>query len=113
MSPEHLVRRYYRHVEARDLAGVLSLFADDAVFDLPDGREVAGRESLRRMYEHVFEAGGPQPRPVRIIASDTDAAAEVEVQLEGGTILRMASFFTLGQDDTFEKVAVYERGRQT
>lgn len=111
MTAEHLVRSYYRHINAKDVDGVLSVLSDKAVFHLPDGREVAGKDALREMYTHVFAAGGPQPQPVKIVATDTDAAAEVEVTLADGTKLFMASFFSLGSDKTFDVVGVYQRGR--
>lgn len=111
MTAEYLARKYYRYIHAKDVDGVLSLLSDNAVFHLPDGREIAGRDALRGMYSHVFAAGGPQPQPVRIIATDTDAAVEVEVTLADGRKLQMASFFSMGPDDRFDTVAVYQRGR--
>lgn len=111
MTAEHLARKYYRSINAKDVEGVLGVLSDEAVFQLPDGREVTGRDALRAMYTHVFAAGGPQPQPVRIVASDTEAAVEVEVTLADGSKLYMASFFTMGPGETFEKVAVYQRGR--
>ena len=111
MTAEYLARKYYRHINAKDVDGVLSLLSDAAVFHLPDGREVVGKDALRAMYTHVFAAGGPQPQPVRIIASKTDAAVQVEVALADGRTLQMASFFTIGPEETFETVAVYQRGR--
>lgn len=111
MNAEHLARRYYRNINARDLEGVLSLFSDDAVFHLPDGRVVSGKDALRQMYTHVFAQGGPQPLPVKIVATDTDAAAEVEVTLADGAKLFMASFFAMGAGEFFETVSVYQRGR--
>lgn len=111
MTAESLARKYYRFINAKDVDGVLSVLSDNATFLLPDGREVSGKDALRRMYTHVFAAGGPQPQPVRIVASESDAAVQVEVALADGRILQMASFFTMGPDETFEAVAVYQRGK--
>lgn len=111
MSAESLARAYYRRVNAKDIEGLLALFDDDAQFNLPDGREVKGKDALRSMYENVFAAGGPQPQPVRIVATQTDAAAEVEVTLASGEVLAMASFFTMGSGDGFARVGVYKRDR--
>lgn len=110
MTPEHLARSYYRKINEKDLAGVLSLFADDATFNLPDGRVVSGKPEIAAMYENVFAQGGPQPQPVHIVSSDTGVAVEVEVRLADGAVLQMASFFELGLDDRFSRVAVYRRG---
>lgn len=111
MTAEQQAQNYYRFINAKDLEGVLSVLADDAVFCLPDGRDVVGKNALRAMYTHVFAAGGPQPRPVRIVASETDAAVQVEVVLADGTALQMASFFSMQSDGKFKTVAVYQRGR--
>ncbi|MXO89917.1 nuclear transport factor 2 family protein [Pontixanthobacter aquaemixtae] len=112
MTAENLARAYYRRINAKDLDGLLSLFDDNAVFNLPDGRVVEGKDALRGMYEHVFAAGGPQPQPVKIVATATDAAAEVEVTLANGEVLHMASFFSMGVGETFASVGVYQRGRR-
>jgi len=111
MKAEHLARNYYRSINAKDVEGVLSLFAEDAVFNLPDGRVVSGKDALRQMYMHVFAQGGPQPQPVNIVANEMHAAAQIEVTLADGAKLHMASFFAMGAGDTFNSVSVYERGR--
>ena len=111
MTAEHLARSYYRHVNAKDIDGVLSVLSENAVFNLPDGREVTGKHALRNMYTHVFAQGGPQPVPVKIVATDTDAAAQIEVTLADGTKLYMASFFAMGSGNTFDLVSVYQRAR--
>lgn len=109
MNTEHLARTYYRKVNARDLEGLLSLFADDAEFTLPDGRKVAGLAAIRQMYERVFSLGGPQPQPTSFVAAEHGVAAEVEVHLADGTVRQMASFFQVGADETFTAVGVYQR----
>lgn len=110
MTAESMARKYYRCINAKDVDGVLSLLEQDAVFQLPDGNEVTGHEALRWMYTRVFSSGGPQPQPVRIIATATGAAVEVEVVLADGSRLQMASFFTMGVGQAFERVTVYRRG---
>lgn len=109
MNTEHLARTYYRKVNAKDLEGLLSLFAEDAVFTLPDARQVAGLAAIRQMYERVFALGGPQPQPIRFIAAEHGVAAEIEVHLADGTVRQMASFFQVGGDEKFTAVGVYQR----
>ena len=110
MNTEHLARTYYRRVNAKDLEGLLSLFADDATFTLPDGRTVSGMAEIRQMYERVFGHGGPQPQPLSFIPSDHGVAAEVQVHLADGSVRHMASFFQVGDDEKFTSVGVYQRG---
>jgi len=110
MSTKDLALAYYRCINARDLEGVLALFADDACFNLPDGRTVAGKEAIRAMYVGVFGAGGPQPQPVTIVPAAAHVAAEVQVTLADGSVRKMASFFALGEGGRFSGVTVYQRG---
>lgn len=101
---------YYAAINAKDLDGVCALFADDAAFNLPDGRRVEGIAAIRQMYVGVFAQGGPQPQPVVIVPGKTHVAVEVTVTLANGTVLNMASFFALGAGGKFASVSVYRRG---
>lgn len=110
MNTENLARAYYRTVNSADIEALLKLFADDAVFKLPDGRRVEGIDAIRAMYVGVFAHGGPQPRPVRIVPGTDAVAAEVEVHLADGSVLNMASFFEVDGEGRFTSVGVYRRG---
>ncbi len=101
---------YYRAINAKDLDGVCALFADDAVFNLPDGRVVAGMAAIRAMYVGVFAHGGPQPQPKVIVPAASHVAVEVEVHLADGSVRNMASFFAMREDGLFGSVSVYQRG---
>lgn len=105
-----IARRYYRLVNAQDMDNLLALFSDEICFDLPDGRKVEGKAALQEMYSDVFARGGPQPQPVRVIAGEAGAAAEVEVTLSDGRVLQMASFFHTNESGLVERVGVYRRG---
>ncbi len=109
MNTENLARSYYRKVNAKDIEGLLALFADDACFVLPDGRNVAGMDAIRTMYENVFKHGGPQPKPVAFVPGEDAVAAEVEVHLADGTVRQMASFFQVDNQGKFTSVGVYQR----
>lgn len=110
MNTENLARAYYRTVNSADLEALLKLFASDAVFTLPDGRRVEGIDAIRAMYTGVFDRGGPQPSPVRIVPGTDAVAAEVEVRLADGSVLTMASFFEVDDEGLFTSVGVYRRG---
>lgn len=109
MNTENLARSYYRRVNAKDIEGLLGLFADDASFVLPDGRTVAGMDAIRTMYEGVFAHGGPQPQPVAFVPGENSVAAEIEVHLADGTVRQMASFFQVDNQGKFTSVGVYQR----
>jgi ketosteroid isomerase-like protein len=42
VRPTELADRYFASVRARDIDNFIALFADDATFVRPDGREVSG-----------------------------------------------------------------------
>lgn len=110
MNPTDLVERYFAHMRARDLEGLASLFAEDAVAVFPDGREVSGLASIRGMYQHIFDAGAPTPTPLSTIAGADGAATEIEARLPDGTSRRTANFFHLGADGRISRLSVYKRG---
>lgn len=109
MNTEDRARTYYSKINAKDLEGLLALFAEDATFTLPDGRKVSGMAEIRKMYVNVFAHGGPQPQPMTFIASDSGVAVEVQVNLADGSVRNMASFFQVGSDEKFISIGVYQR----
>jgi len=110
LGPTELVDRYFTHMRARDLDGLATLFAEDAVAVLPDGKEVAGLASIRGMYQHIFSAGAPSPTPLATIAGPTGAATEIEAKLPDGVVRRTANFFHLGPDGRIVRLSIYKRG---
>lgn len=42
MSPNEVADRYFEVVRNRDVEGLVSLYADDAMITLPNGAQVAG-----------------------------------------------------------------------
>jgi ketosteroid isomerase-like protein len=110
LSPTELVDRYFTHMRARDLDGLATLFAEDAVAVLPDGKEVAGLASIRGMYQHIFNAGAPSPTPLATVAGPDGVATEIEAKLPDGVIRRTANFFHLGADGRIVRLSIYKRG---
>lgn len=105
MHPIELADRYYASVRERNIDKFIALFADDAIFVLPDGREISGAPTIREMELRAFAAGPPTPTPVVKIASENSIAVELQVRLPNGTVLRMAAFFQLngeGEDPASE-----------
>ena len=111
MTAEHLARTYYRHINAKDLEGVLSVLSDNAVFNLPDGREVVGKDSLRNMYTHVFAQGGHSLFRSRSSPPIPTQQPRSKSRSADGSKLYMADFFAMGSGSTFDMVSVYQRAR--
>jgi ketosteroid isomerase-like protein len=109
MQPSELTDLYFASVRARDIDRFISLFAQDAVMILPDGREFSGARAIREMELGVFAAGAPMPTPVAVVAGDKSVAVEVEVHLSGGAIVRAANFFRLDDEGRILRLSVYRK----
>ena len=93
-SPKQMVdalTRYLERVAARDVDGVLELFADDVSVEDPvggaPGTHVVGAENVRAFFEKGFARSQPNPRPRGpIVTTHADEAAMafvLELELGG------------------------------
>ena len=96
-----------RERSARDIDRFISLFAEDAIIILPDGREVSGAPAIREMELAVFAASPPTPTPVAIVAGEDSVAVEIEVRLPSGQLLKCANFFHLNKEGRIQRLSVY------
>jgi len=104
-----LAARYFAHMKARNLQGLTELFAEDATFALPDGRELAGARAIHDMYAQLFAAGAPSPTPLATISDGQGIATEIEARLPNGTVRRTANFFHLNAQGLIRRLSVYTR----
>jgi ketosteroid isomerase-like protein len=107
----NLVDRYFAHMRERNLEGLAKLFAEDATFTLPDGRELSGVAAIREMYTKLFAATPPSPMPLAVIAGPHGVATEIEARLPDGTVRRTANFFHVDSEGLIERLSVYARSR--
>ncbi|RJF91170.1 nuclear transport factor 2 family protein [Sphingomonas cavernae] len=110
MTGQELVDRYFGGMRNRDVETLLSLFVEDAVMILPDGRELAGRDAIRAMYGQLFSMQAPSPTPRTVIASESGVATEIEARLDDGTSRRTANFFQTDEDGRIRRLSIYKRG---
>jgi ketosteroid isomerase-like protein len=103
------VERYFAAMSARDIEGLAKLFASDATFTLPDGRELSGASAIEEMYRKLFAAMAPSPTPQAVIAAAHGVATEIEARLPNGTIRRTANFFHFNDDGLIKRLSVYAR----
>jgi ketosteroid isomerase-like protein len=109
MNPADVTERYFASVRARDLDGLVALYAEDACFTLPNGREFHGIEAIRELHRSVFAAGGPIPTPLASVTSASSIAVEIEARLLDGTVRRTANFYYLNAVGLIQKLSVYMR----
>lgn len=110
MNPADVTERYFASVRARDLDGLVALYAQDASFTLPNGREFTGIDAIREMHRSVFAAGGANPTPLHSITGPDSIAVEIEARLPDGTLRRTANFYYLNEAGRIRALSVYMRG---
>jgi len=110
MNPVDITERYFASIRARDLDGLAALYAEDACFTLPNGREFYGIDAIREMHRGVFAAGAPSPTPLASIAGTSSIAVEIEARLPDGTVRRTANFYYLNAAGRIQRLSVYIRG---
>jgi ketosteroid isomerase-like protein len=105
-----LVTRYFDCIRARDIDGLIALYADDAIFVLPNGREFEGAKAIREMQLGVFAHGAPVPSPSRIISHGDGAAVEIQAKLADGSVRRTANFYQVNDAGKIQRLSVYMQG---
>jgi hypothetical protein len=109
MRPEDLPNHYFPSVRARDIDRFIALFADDAIMNLPDGREFVGAAAIREMELAVFASGAPMPTPVAIVAGENSVAVELDVRLPNGQVHKFANFFHLDAEGRIKRLSIYRK----
>jgi hypothetical protein len=110
MKPVEVVDRYFAGVKARDIDAWLALFADDALYSLPDGREFSGIDAIREIQQRVFASGAPIPSPRVSVVGEHSVAVEVEAVLPDGTVRHTANIFQLDETGKIVRLSVYRKG---
>jgi ketosteroid isomerase-like protein len=110
VAPGDVAQRYFECIRSRDIDGLVRLYAEDATFTLPDGRQFAGASAIRQMHAGVFAATAPVPTPLDMIVGDRAVAVEIEAQLPDGSSRRTANFYHLNSDGKIDRLNVYMRG---
>jgi ketosteroid isomerase-like protein len=107
MTIEHVVEAYFAGMRAKDIAALRALYAEDASFILPDGREFDGVVAIGAMHEGVFAAGAPVPSLGARIMAENAAAVEVEARLPDGTSRFTTNHFYLDPAGKIARLNVY------
>ena len=90
------VSEYFARMRARDI-GVVDLFHDDACL-VGLGSKRSGRAAILEFYRDVIERAGPAPRAAGpLLAAGSRVAAEVFIDLPGGSIIHAIDLFHLDE----------------
>jgi uncharacterized protein (TIGR02246 family) len=109
VNPKAVAERYFAAIRARNMDALIALYAEDATFVLPNGKESKGVAAIREMHQYVFNAGAPMPAPQSMIVGDAAVAVEIEAHLPDGTIRRTANFYHLNDQARIQRLSVYLR----
>ncbi len=110
MHSRELADRYIANVREKNLDGMMTLFAEDAVFVTPDSREFAGAAAIRALYTQLFAANLPPPSIAAAVASANEAAIEITAQLPDGSTRCTANFYHLNSAGLIQRLSTYRRG---
>ncbi|WP_084197061.1 YybH family protein [Solimonas soli] len=107
MDPTAVTERYFASIRARDLDALVHIYADDASFTLPNGKQFAGVAAIRELHRSVFAAGGPVPTPVARVVGHHSIAVEIEARLPDGSVRHTANFYELNAQGRIQRLSVY------
>lgn len=111
VAEETQVRRYYDLVDSGDVAGLVALFADDAVYHRPGYPPLAGRRDLERFYrdQRVIRTGRHTVSTLIVSGAEVAVNGEFRGELHNGEVvsLRFADFFVVNPDGTFARRDTY------
>ena len=107
MDVSKVMEGYFAAIRAKDIEGLMALYAKDATFILPDGRQFAGTDAIRATHLSVFAASAPQPSPGRTIIAQSAGAVEIEARLPDGSVRHTTNHYYLNGDGKIERLSVY------
>ncbi len=110
MNVNDIADSYFRCIRAKDIEGLVALYAEDAVLILPNGTQVAGQPAIRELQEKIFAHGAPYPTPGPRVASGNALAVQIEARLADGSLRHTANFFTVNDARRIQRLSVYAQG---
>ena len=88
-----IAKEYFSRIRARD-PSVADLFSEDGVL-VGLGRLTRGREAIRAFYSEAIATGGPTPSPRATFSDGSRVAAEIYINLEGGSVIHAMDLFEI------------------
>lgn len=110
VDPHATVDAYFKAIRSKDIDALMSLYAEDASFTLPNGTVAQGKEAIRKTHLGVFASGAPFPTPVARFAGSEGIAVEIEAALPDGSVRKTANFYRFTEAGKIRALGVYMRG---
>jgi 3-hydroxyisobutyrate dehydrogenase-like beta-hydroxyacid dehydrogenase len=110
IDPQRTVDGYFDAVRAKDIDALMSLYAADATFTLPNGKSFSGKEDIRTLHLSVFAAGSPYPNPGTRFVGPEGIAVEIAAQLHDGSVRQTTNHYRFDDAGKIRSLGVYARG---
>lgn len=110
-APRTFAERYVEFTNAGQYDRLASLFAEDAVFLAPNGREIRGREEINRFYLEFLPSIKSRLRLASLVEQDNVCVYELEAQINDETeyFLSAIDHATLDSRGLVTRFVVYTR----
>ena len=104
------VEAYFNAVRSKDLDAFVALFADDAVYSVPNGKTMIGPAEIREFQAMVFGSGSPFPTLQGLFVAPEGVVAEVEAALPDGSRRQTTNHYRFNAAGKIANLKVYTRG---
>jgi 3-hydroxyisobutyrate dehydrogenase-like beta-hydroxyacid dehydrogenase len=110
VDPNVTVDGYFAAIRAKDIDALMTLYADDAAFTLPNGQTANSKVAIRETHLGVFASGSPYPTPVARIVGTEGIAVEIEAALPDGSVRKTTNIYRFDSEGKILSLGVYMRG---
>lgn len=104
------VDAYFDAIRAKDIDAWMELFAEDAVYALPNGQSFQGKPAIREFQQMVFGSGSPFPDPGIRFVGEEGIAVEIEARLPDGSTRNTTNHYRFDDSGKIRSLTVYMRG---
>ena len=109
LAIRELIELYSDAVTRRDWETAGAVFAEDAVFVFPDGKDYVGLPAIIEMERAAFAGTSPSPTPRIMILGDNAVAGEADVELAGGRVIQVANLFYLNDEGKIQRLSSFTK----
>jgi hypothetical protein len=110
IDPRKAVDAYFEAIRAKDIDALMSLYAEDASFTLPNGKSFSGKAAIREVHLSVFASGSPFPTPGARFVGAEGIAVEIAAQLPDGSVRQTTNHYRFDDAGKIVSLGVYARG---
>ena len=110
VDPQKTVDAYFDAIRTKNIDVLMSLYADNATFTLPNGNSFNGKEAIRTVHLSVFACGSPIPNPGARFSGAEGIAVEISAQLPDGNVRNTTNHYRFDAAGKILSLGVYARG---